>query len=53
MSNKDKLEQLIAILGEVTEEQKAIVTEASQKYFSDKKLLEKLGGVAMVSLPNS
>ena len=45
MLNKEKLEQLIAILGELTDEQKAIVNEALEKRIPDKELFEKLGGV--------
>ena len=45
MLNKEKLEQLMAILGELTDEQKATLTEALEKPISDKELFEKLGGV--------
>ena len=38
MLNKEKLEQLMAILGDLTEEQKAIVIEALQKQIPDKDL---------------
>ena len=43
MVSKEKLEQLLAILGEVTGEQKAIVTEALNGTFNEKELFEKLG----------
>ena len=38
MLNKEKLEQLLAILGDLTGEQKAIVIEALQKQIPDKDL---------------
>ena len=43
MLNKEKLEQLMAILGDLTEEQKAIVTEALNGPINEKALFEKLG----------
>ena len=42
MLSKEKLEQLLAILGDLTGEQKAIVIEALQKQIPDKDLFEKL-----------
>ena len=45
MLNKEKTEQLMEILGELTQEQKAILTEALKNPSSDKELFEKLGGV--------
>ena len=45
MLNKEKLEQAMAALGELTQEQKAILTEALKNPSSDKELFEKLGGV--------
>ena len=45
MLNKEKMEQLMEILGELTQEQKAILTEALKNPSSDKELFEKLGGV--------
>ena len=45
MASKEKLEQLMAILGDLTGEQKAIVAEALEKRIPDKELFEKLGGV--------
>ena len=45
MLNKDKPGQLMAILGELTEEQKAVLTEALEKPIPDRELFEKLGGV--------
>ena len=46
MLSKEKLEQLLAILGDLTGEQKAIVIEALQKQIPDKGLFEKLDGVS-------
>ena len=43
MLNKEKLEQLMAILGDLTEEQKAIVAETLKGSISEKALFEKLG----------
>ena len=43
MLNKEKLEQLMAILGDLTEEQKAIVTEVLNGPIDEKALFEKLG----------
>jgi hypothetical protein len=43
MLNKEKLEQLMAILGELTEEQKAFLTEALNGPINEKELFEKLG----------
>ena len=43
MLNKEKLEQLMAILGDLTEEQKTIVTEALNGPIDEKELFEKLG----------
>lgn len=45
MLNKEKPEQLMAILGELTDEQKATLTEALKKPIPDRELFEKLGGV--------
>ena len=45
MVSKKKLEQLMAILGELTEEQKAVLTEALEKQIGDRELFEKLGDV--------
>ena len=45
MVSKKKLEQLMAILGELTEEQKAVLTEALEKPIGDRELFEKLGDV--------
>ena len=45
MLNKEKLEQLMAILGDLTEEQKAALSKALEKPISDRELFEKLGGV--------
>ena len=45
MLNKEKLEKLMAILGDLTEEQKAIVTEALEKQIPDNELFKKLDGV--------
>ena len=42
MLNKEKLEQLMAILGELTEEQKAFLTEALNGPINEKELFEKL-----------
>ena len=42
MLNKDKLEQLMSILGELTDEQKAILTEALEKRIPEKEIFEKL-----------
>ena len=43
MLNKEKLEQLMAILGDLTEEQKAIVAETLKGSFDEKEIFEKLG----------
>lgn len=43
MLNKEKLEQLMAILGDLTGEQKAIVAETLKGSFDEKALFEKLG----------
>lgn len=43
MSNKEKLEQLLAMLGDLTEEQKTIATEALNGPINEKELFEKLG----------
>ena len=43
MLNKEKLEQLMAILGELTDEQKVTVAEALEKRIPEKELSEKLG----------
>ena len=43
MLKKEKLEQLMAILGELTEEQKAILTEALNGPINEKELFERLG----------
>lgn len=45
MLNKKKMEQLMEMLGELTQEQKATLTEALKKPISDRELFEKLGGV--------
>ncbi len=45
MLNREKLEQLTAILGELTGEQRAFLTEALKKPISDRELFEKLGDV--------
>lgn len=44
MLNKESLEQAIGILGELTQEQKALIMEAAEKDMPDKELFEKLGG---------
>ena len=43
MLNKEKLEQLMAILGDLTGEQKAIVAEILKGAFDEKGIFEKLG----------
>ena len=43
MLNKEKLEQLMAILGDLTEEQKAIVAETLKGSFDEKEIFKKLG----------
>lgn len=43
MLSKDKLEQLMAILGDLTEEQKAVVTDFLKRSGNEKELMEKLG----------
>ena len=43
MLNKEKLEQLMAILGDLTGEQKAIVAETLKGSFDEKEIFEKLG----------
>ena len=45
MLNKEKLEQLMAILGELTEEQRAFLIEALSGPIREKEFLEKLGDV--------
>ena len=45
MLNEEKLEHLMCILGNLTDEQKAALTEALEKPISDRELFEKLGGV--------
>lgn len=45
MLNKEKFEQLMAILGELTEEQKATLTETLEDPISDRELFKKLGDV--------
>ena len=45
MLNKEKREELMGILGNLTDEQKAILTEALKNPSSDRELFEKLGGV--------
>ena len=45
MLNKEKREELMGILGKLTDEQKAALTEALKKPISDRELFEKLGGV--------
>ena len=44
MLNKESLEQAMGILGELTQEQKALIMEAAEKDMPDKELFEKLGG---------
>ena len=43
MLNKEKLEKLMAILGELTDEQKALLTEALNGPINEKELFGKLG----------
>ena len=43
MFNKEKLAQAMEILGELSEEKKALLTEAAGKETAEKELLEKLG----------
>ena len=43
MLNKNKLERLMGILGDLTDEQKAFLTEALNGTFNEKELFEKLG----------
>ena len=43
MLNKEKLEQLMGILGDLTDEQKAIVAETLNGPINEKELFEKLG----------
>ena len=43
MLNKESLEQAMGILGELTQEQKALIMEAAEKDMPDKDLFEKLG----------
>ena len=43
MLNKEKLEQLMAILGDLTGEQKVIVAETLKGSFDEKEIFEKLG----------
>ena len=43
MLSKEKLEQLLAILGDLTEEQKAFLAEALNGPINEKELFEKLG----------
>lgn len=45
MLSNEKMEQLMEMLGELTQEQKAILTEALKNPSSDKELFEKLDGV--------
>ena len=45
MLSNEKMEQLMEMLGELTQDQKAILTEALKNPSSDKELFEKLGGV--------
>jgi hypothetical protein len=45
MLNKEKLEQLMAILGELTEEQRAFLIEALSGPIREKEFFEKLGDV--------
>ena len=45
MLNEEKLEHLMGILGKLTDEQKAALTEALNNPSSDRELFEKLGGV--------
>lgn len=45
MLNKEKLEQAMATLGNLTQEQKAALRQTLEKPISDKELFEKLGGV--------
>ena len=43
MLNKDKLEKLMALLGEVADDQKALLAEALNGSINEKALFEKLG----------
>ncbi len=43
MLNKEKLQRLMGILGGLTEEQKAALTEAMEKPVTEEELLGKLG----------
>ena len=43
MLNKEKLEQLMGILGDLTDGQKAYLAEALEEQISEKELFEKLG----------
>ena len=45
MLNEEKRKDLLGILGNLTDEQKAALTEALKKPISDRELFEKLGGV--------
>ena len=45
MLSKEKLDRLMTILGDLTKEQKAILTEIVEKPMSERSLFEKLGGV--------
>ncbi len=45
MLSNEKMEQLMEMLGELTQEQKATLTEALKKPIPDRELFEKLGGV--------
>lgn len=43
MLNKEKLEKAMELLGELTQEQKALIAEAAEKKIPEKELYEKLG----------
>ena len=43
MLSKEKLEQLMSILGDLTDGQKAYLAEALEEQISEKELFEKLG----------
>ena len=43
MLNKEKLEKAMELLGDLTQEQKALIAEAAEKTIPEKELYEKLG----------
>ena len=43
MLNKEKLEKAMELLGDLTQEQKALIAEAAEKAIPEKELYEKLG----------